>query len=502
VEVFSGTLQIYLRGAEAREAELCPRLPAKTIRGNPMPGARCPAVTPPSSTRTRTSPEHMGKAGIGATPTGGKMRPWRIPLVQNAVALMLSSGGTAVLGVVFWGVVAHLASPERIGDVSAELAALILLANLAQLSFNQIFDRFLPIAGNQTRKFVLRAYGMCSCVALVAGIVYVSAGFGFKFIPSSIGWRAFFVGAVVLWTIFVLQDSVLIGLRASRWVPVENILFSVAKIVLLPVFLAVTTRQGLFLAWTVPVVGATGAVSWYLFRRLIPNRVAASGSEGSLPGARELVSLAAAQYATALIAVFTTSIVALIIIAKLGPVAEADYYLPALIATAFSTLLWNIFTSFLVEASSDPEALREHAKIAIRTAAALVGPIVVITVIFAPEILGLFGHRYANHGTTLLRLLVLSLPGSAVTAFYTSFAWLDRRVWWLAGRDLLGSMVYFVTLLTLINRLGILAVGVASLLSSGVQGVFFLPATIIRFKETAHLAESKSEAPTPALPNS
>ena len=52
----------------------------------------------------------------------------------------------------------------------------------------------------------------------------------------------------------MLQDSVLTGLRATRWVPVENILFSAAKIALLPVFLALSRELWrLFLAWTVPV---------------------------------------------------------------------------------------------------------------------------------------------------------------------------------------------------------------------------------------------------------
>src|ERR1039458_3209837 len=149
-------------------------------------------------------------------------------------------------------------------------------ANLAQLGFTTIFDRFLPVTGDRTRAFVVRAYAMCTSVALVAAIVYVLAGFGHNFIPASLGWRVLFVVSVVLWTIFVLQDSVLTGLRATRWVPVENILFSSAKIALLPVFLVVSAHRGLFLAWTTPVFAAVGAVSWYIFRKRIPRHEARS----------------------------------------------------------------------------------------------------------------------------------------------------------------------------------------------------------------------------------
>jgi O-antigen/teichoic acid export membrane protein len=88
-------------------------------------------------------------------------------LVQNAVALMISSVGSAILGVAFWGVAAHLASATAVGRMSAEITAMILLATLAQLSFGTIFERFLPVAGAHTKDFVIRAYVMCVVGAVV-----------------------------------------------------------------------------------------------------------------------------------------------------------------------------------------------------------------------------------------------------------------------------------------------------------------------------------------------
>jgi O-antigen/teichoic acid export membrane protein len=405
-------------------------------------------------------------------------------LIQNAVALMVSSGGTAILGVAFWATAAHLASPYNVGRASAEIAALSLLAFLAQLSFGSIFDRFLPVIGKGTRAFVARAYALTTGVALAAGIVYLLAGFGHEFIPSSLGWRALFVASVVLWTIFALQDSVLTGLRATRWVPVENILFALAKLALLPAALAVTVHQGLFVAWTVPVLAATAGVNWYLFRKRIPEHEAMNAAIEDLPSVREIASLASAQYAQALVNFFTPSIVVLIIIARLGPVAEARYYLPTLIAGGVAGFLWNINTSFLVEASRDPDRLRQHAKVTIRAAVVVLVPTVLLGLALAPEILRIFGNGYAVHGTTLLRLQLLSLPGTAVTAFYSSFAWLDKRIWRLALRDLILAGSFFTLLFTFIGHFGILAAGMATLTTSIFQVVFFLPIAIKRYKQT------------------
>jgi O-antigen/teichoic acid export membrane protein len=375
---------------------------------------------------------------------------------------------------------------------------MMLLANLAQLSFGTIFDRFLSISGKRTRKFVTRAYAMCTLVALIVATVYVSAGFGHNFIPSSLGWRALFVVAVMLWTIFVLQDSVLTGLRATRWVPVENILFALAKLALLPAFLVVAARQGLFLAWTAPVVVAIGAVNWYLFRKRIPNHEVSSSPTEKFPSTRELISLALGQYATSLITTFTGSIVILIVIQRLGPEAEAYYYLPALISSGgVGVLLWNLLTSFLVEASAEPTEIRRHANVTIWAAIVVLVPSISIGVAFAPEILRIFGSSYAAHGTTLLRMLLLSLPGTAVSAFYYSLAWLDRRVWWLAGRDLVSAIVYFAILLALISRFGILSIGIASLASSLLQGIFFLPSSIRRYRMTASAQSGTGFTATP-----
>jgi hypothetical protein len=87
---------------------------------------------------------------------------------------------------------------------------MMLLATLAQLSFGSSFERFLPVAGTQTRLFVQRAYVMCVTIALVITVAYEALGLSHSFLPASFGWRALFVAAVVMWTIFALQDSVLI----------------------------------------------------------------------------------------------------------------------------------------------------------------------------------------------------------------------------------------------------------------------------------------------------
>lgn len=430
----------------------------------------------------------------GANPSDSSWkRPWAGRLIQNAVALMISAGGSAALGVAFWAVAAHLATPAAVGRTSAEIATMILLASLAQLSFGTIFERFLPVAGTQTRNFVLRAYAMCIVFAFIVTAIYAFSGVAHSFLPSSFLWRLLFIVAVVLWTIFALQDSVLIGLRASRWVPVENIIFAIIKLALLPVLIATSPNQGIFLAWSAPVILTLIVVNWYLFSKRIPEHQRMESPTESLPRAKELVLLAGAQYATLLFSVLTPSIVTLIVVERLGAVANAHYFLPALIAASVSIFLLSVFRSFVVEAASEPHRMRHHTNMAIVAMTTVLVPCVLIGVIFAPLILRLFGAGYAQHSTTLLRMLLLSLPLSAVSIFYSAFAWLDRQVWWMALRDLISAVIYFGILFWLLGRIGIVAIGIASLVSSTLQGIFFLPISIRRYRLTSNSEPSQGD---------
>ena len=216
------------------------------------------------------------------------------PLVRNALALEVSSMGSAGIGLVFWAVAAHLASVENIGRDSAELSAMSLLASLGSVSLGSTFIRFLPVSGDRTRRFIARSYGACTVLAFILAFVYVASGLGHRFLPTGLGWRALFVVVVAFWVVFVLQDDALTGLRAMKWIPVENLLFGVAKLALLPLFIAFVPEQGVFLAWSAPVFVAVVLVTRYLFGKRIPEHESASRGRSLLPSGKEIAGILAA----------------------------------------------------------------------------------------------------------------------------------------------------------------------------------------------------------------
>lgn len=424
---------------------------------------------------------------------GGRTRP--SSLVRNALALTASSVGTAVLGFGFWAVAARMTDPRRVGLASAEVTAMMLIANLGDLGVGAVLLRFLPSAGERTRSVVVRSYAVCTSLGLVIGSVYVVAGLSDRFLPPGPSWRVLFVAASALWAIFVLQDSVLVGLRSAKWVAVENVLFSTAKIVLLPLMLAVSLRQGVFLAWSLPVVGAVLGVNLYLFRSRIPEWQAGAGGRASFPGRRELFSFVGALYGIRLVNTVVASAIPLIVLFRSGAVANGHFYVPWAVSSAVYQLLTNVSTSFVVEASHDPADLRRHVDRMVRFGLVVVVPAIVVGVAFAPLFLRVFGTSYSRLGTTLLRLLLLGVPGAMVTTFYSSFALLERHVWWLAGRVFASSAVFVAATLLLIGHLGIVGVGVAALVTEVVQAMTIFPVAMRRYRAVRREPPAREDAP-------
>ena len=174
-----------------------------------------------------------------------------------------------------------------------------------------------------------------------------------------------------------------------RWVAVENIAFGVAKLALLPACIAVTANARHLLGLDdAGHLAAIAAVTWYLFARRIPEHMSTDSTDRELlPTTRELIVLAGAQYACVLSSVLMPSLMTLIVINRLGPVANAYYFLPAMIASGLGLFCWSVVRSFLVEAAQRARGVRRHANSAIRALALVVVPSVVLGLIFAPILL-------------------------------------------------------------------------------------------------------------------
>jgi O-antigen/teichoic acid export membrane protein len=384
---------------------------------------------------------------------------------------------TSLLGVAFWALAAHSYSAHEVGLNAAAISAMTLVSGLCSLGLSAVLVRYLPIAGTATRKLITASYALTGALSLVIGAVVAlssdlwSPSLSFLSEP---GWVAGFALATAGTTIFVLQDSVLTGLRSAQWIPLENSLFASAKLALLLVLPALLPTAGPFVAWNAPLLPAIVLVSYLVYRRLIP----ADQSFGALER-RTLVRMAAGNYGGNLFAL-AGNLYLPVLVANLANASDAAYfYIPWLFSLSLQLVAVNMMTSLTVEAALDMDAVRRLSRQALRHSLRLVTPLVAATVIVAPWILLIFGHDYADAGTPLLRWLAIGALPNVIVTLAISVARIEHRGAIVVGFAAAHAIAVIALSALLVPSMGIVAVGIAWTGSQTVLAAIAL-ATILR----------------------
>jgi O-antigen/teichoic acid export membrane protein len=414
-------------------------------------------------------------------------------LVRNTSSLLISNGMGVVLGVAFWAFAARLYSPEFVGVGAAEVNAMVLLSSLALLNLGTLFPRFLYAAGSRAGHVLRTGYAASTSVALVVSVVFLLVTGGHhRYIEPGLLPALAFVAAVVLWVVFTIEDFALVGLRSPFWVPVENTAFSVVKITLLPVFVVVAPRVGVFTSWVLPVVGCVCAINLYLFRRVLPAHVKSHSGAGVVPERSVIRRILLGEYFGGLSNTAMMTLPALFVVATLGATQAAYFQTPWLAGVSFDALLYSFATSLIVEASARPSTAPASVRKSVRLAAWILGPSMLVIIVSAPWFLRILGSSYAAHGTRLLQYLALAMPFMAVNVLYITFARLARRARRVFFVQVSISAIVLTLCYALIRRYGISGAGLAYLAGQGAVAIALFPAVVRQFR---HPDMSPSFAP-------
>jgi O-antigen/teichoic acid export membrane protein len=398
------------------------------------------------------------------------------PLFRTGYLLTAGTGITAILGLIFWVLAARSYAPHVIGVNSAAISAMLFVASVCQLGLPAVLVRDLPKAGGRTRRVIVRSYVFMFVAGLLLGAVAALSSRlwsgSLAFLHRDAEWLIGFSLATAFYVIFLAQDLVMTGLKAPGWVPIENSLFSVAKVLLLLVAVGAAPLAGPFIAWTVPAAIAVVAITVLIFRKLVPSRV--DGDPAAPFDMHRFVGMSASNQLALLFTYATTLLMPVIVAAATNASSTAYFYVPWSIAAGLGVFAVNNSLSLTVESALGEPGLMQLARRTLMQTLRMTIPVAIVVVILAPEILHLYGARYAAHGTGLLRLLaVATIPN----AFYTIGEALLRirhqpvaLVLTQAGQCLL----FLALSLVLIHREGIAGVGLAFIVAQTTVGAGLL----------------------------
>jgi O-antigen/teichoic acid export membrane protein len=297
-----------------------------------------------------------------------------------------------------------------------------------------------------------------------------------------------------VWCVFALQDAVLAGIRQAVWIPVENGLYGIGKIVLLVALAHITGQYGIFASWTVPALIALLPVNLLIFGRLLPRHVATRADQPTAVTLRAMSRFMGGDYLGNLFFMCTDTLLPLLIIARLGKASAAYFGVVWVIIVALDLITVNLGIALMVEGAIDRAALRSAAASVVRRLALILVPAVAVLLLFAPLVLSIYGHGYAVHGSGLLRLLSVAVLARAVTSFYIALCRVERRV----SRIALAQGALFASIMGLswwlMGHLGLNGVGVAYLISQVIVAATLFPSVLKMLDRRPGAASSATAA--------
>ena len=381
------------------------------------------------------------------------------PALRGAAALMFSAVVSGGLAFVFWSLTAHRQHASGLGAVTAEVSAIMFLASVGSLNLISVFARFLPEAGWSARRLILTSYGGAAAVGLLAAMIFFLTPMAARLIIGGGPGRVAFAVCVVLNSIFMIQDGGLVGFGRYNWVPVENVLVAVARLLMLPLTaMFMSERIGVLWSWALPMAIAVLAVNAVIIGPLAGGQ---RNQRPRLPTAGQMGRFVAIESVTTAVAAAVTAFLPALVTQRLGSTQGGYFYVPWMIATMVSLPLMSILISMVREAVARPE----KADATVRRSLGIVLLVVVVAMaacLLLPNlVLAPLGSSFVSHGAALLRWIGLSVPAVAVNLTYWSTCLVRRRPWPVLAVNLATSSAIVGGVMTLgpgsdISRVGLI----------------------------------------------
>jgi len=390
---------------------------------------------------------------------------------------MINTGTTGMLGVAYWLLAARRYAAVDVGQASAAYSAMNMVSGLTAANILGAVTRFIPQSGRRTSALIRRAYLFSSVASVSVAVLFLVTvshwGASYAELRGMIP-ALLFIGCVIVWGVFTLQDGVLTGLRSAVWVPIENGTFGIVKIILLLAFAAALPRTGIEMSWMLPVIVSLPLVNLLIFGRLVPAHEHLTG-ERRPPTVQQIGRFLAGDYTGALCVLAISNLVPIAVAIHVGPRMNAYFYMAWTIGGVLFLLAVNMATSLTVEGAFEGGALAANCRSALRRTMLLLVPLAAVTALLAPVALGLFGRGYAAYGTPILELLAAATVPKALTEIYLGALRAQSRARLIAVIQIVRCVLTLGLGLALTVTIGMVGAALAVLVSETFMAIMIAP---------------------------
>lgn len=340
----------------------------------------------------------------------------RSGLAGDSIAIVLTYFLTAAAGMLFWIVAARTIPAHELGVQTALISLITTIGTVTAYGVGSAYKAMLSAPGCVRRKRLVDGLVITVVVSLTVGTLAGQFA-GEAVAGDSITALLVPAGALVL-ALFVLKDAALIGLHATRWLPVLNLVS-----VLVKVGLVVLLAGWLDLPAVWATVAPAAATALFAFAVLIPALVKDRNGVPSqdLPDprfSRRAMSAfvfrdgvaSSTSFGLILVLPFITTWLA-------GPVAGATLAIAMAVAQALDFVPDGAGAALTSHMAREPAAATFHVRRIWLISTVLVGTGAMVLAIGSPWVGRLFGDGYS--GTDFRVCLIMVAVGSVLRVPYS-----------------------------------------------------------------------------------
>lgn len=326
---------------------------------------------------------------------------------RNSSYLLINMGVSTVSGFLFVVICAHLFSQVSFGYATSLLGAVSVATAFANVGMNRTVVRFMGRSENQSQDLVTNILMVCGS-ATITGVVlsFFLRSFGIKHVNALV--IVIFIFTVFLLSIKPLFESAFLAIRKSSGILIENSLYSLTRLVF-PLFVVGSGYVGIFSSQLAAVFIALIACVLLLKRRhgfdlfVKPSRTSMDGKWRFAMG----------SYTSDLVGGLPTSVLPIIVVARLGPIDGALWYVAMQVTNVLLTVSGQVSNAMFAELSNAQGNINMVLRKASLAMYALMIPLSAFVFFCAPFILRLLHGDYVAADHVLRLMTVFALIGVA-----------------------------------------------------------------------------------------
>jgi len=346
-----------------------------------------------------------------------------LSMLTSSLALVVGKVATMAVGFLFWVVAARAFQQSEVGLAAGAVSAVMLCTQLALLGVGSSVILNYPRHDRDPAPLLDSAFSLVAAASVLAVAIFfviaATALHELRVVATDPVFALAFVAMSVLGTIGILLDQVSTLLRRGDQMLVRALLFGLANVALLAPVAALSSGAGavwIFATWVGAAAAAVllGAVQlWrtplrYRYRPRLRRHLAWPLLRVGVPNHW----LTLTERAPGLI-------LPIIVTELVSPAANAAWYAAWMMAWVLYIIPIQVGMTLFAEAATKTASLTKLIRHGLRSSLVLGVSGAAVVALIAPQLLSILGHRYAEAGSTPLRILVLAVvPLTFVQAYF------------------------------------------------------------------------------------